>query len=143
MAIIYTEKDSLGFIIYRADLKLKNYFHRKVKPFGITREQWMILGRLFEEDGISQKDLSEKTLKDQAASTRTLDGMEKRGLIKRQVRPNDRRSFLIYLTDAGQTLRNQIESIAVECLEEAVKGFTKEEVGTLKKLLRRLTSNLE
>jgi DNA-binding MarR family transcriptional regulator len=103
----------------------------------------MIMNRLFEEGGISQKELSERTFKDQGALTRTLDRMEKKGFIRRQVSPSDRRSFLIYLTEAGQNVRNQIVPIAMESIEEAVKGFTEEEVETLTTLLRRLTSNLE
>ncbi len=122
---------------------MKNNLMRKIKSFDITTEQWMIMNRLFEKGGISQKELSERTLKDQGALTRTLDRMENKGLVKRQVSPNDRRSFLIYLTDAGQTLRNQIVPIAVECIEEAEKGFTEEEVRTLKSLLNRISSNLE
>ncbi|RJX28504.1 MAG: MarR family transcriptional regulator [Dethiobacter sp.] len=142
MAIIFIDKDTLGFIICHADLKMKNNLMRKIKSFDITTEQWMIMNRLFEEGGISQKELSERTLKDQGALTRTLDRMEKKGLVKRQVSPYDRRSFLIYLTDAGQAVRNRIVPIAVECIEEAVKGFTEEEVGTLTTLLKRVILNL-
>jgi DNA-binding MarR family transcriptional regulator len=142
VAIIFRDVDTLGFILCHADLKMKNNLLRKIKSFDITTEQWMIMNRLFEEGGISQKELSERTLKDQGSLTRTLDRMEKKGLVKRQVSPNDRRSFLIYLTDAGQTVRDQIVPIAVECIEEAVKGFTEEEVGILTTLLRRVIYNL-
>jgi len=143
VAIIFVDKDTLGFILCHADLKMKNNLLRKIKSFDITTEQWMIMNRLFEEGGISQKELSERTFKDQGALTRTLDRMEKKGFIRRQVSPSDRRSFLIYLTEAGQNVRNQIVPIAMESIEEAVKGFTEEEVETLTTLLRRLTSNLE
>ncbi|MFA7467298.1 MAG: MarR family transcriptional regulator [Desulfotomaculaceae bacterium] len=143
MAIIFNDQDTLGFIICHADLKMKNNLLRKIKAFNMTTEQWMIMNRLFEESGISQKELAERTLKDQAALTRTLDRMEKKGLIKRQISPHDRRSFLVYLTDAGMALRNQIVPIAVECIEEAVKGFTEAEVKTLETLLTRLTANLK
>ncbi len=138
---IYIEEESLGFIVYTADLRMKQYLNRKIKLFKITPEQWMILSRLYEEDGISQKELSEKTLKDQAALTRTLDRMEKKELIKRKVSPKDRRSFLVYLTDAGQTMRGQIGPIAVESVEKAAKGLTEEEVKTLKSLLKRAILN--
>jgi len=139
---IYREDESIGFILYTADLKMKQHFHRKIKLFGITPEQWTILSRLFEEDGISQKELSEKTLKDQAALTRTLDRLEKRQLIKRKASSNDRRSFLVHLTDAGQIMRSEIGPIAEECHEMAVKGFTEEQVKVLKKLLRKTILNL-
>ncbi|MDP4160297.1 MAG: MarR family transcriptional regulator [Bacillota bacterium] len=109
----------------------------------MTREQWMILGKLFEQDGINQKELADQLLKEQSALTRTLDRMERDGYIKREVSPNDRRAFLVYLTDAGITLRNQIEPIAIACLEQAVKGFNEEEVNILKNLLNRTVLNLK
>jgi DNA-binding MarR family transcriptional regulator len=140
--IIFVDKDTLGFIICHADLKMKNNLMRKIKSFDITTEQWMIMNRLFEEGGISQKELSERTLKDQGALTRTLDIMEKKGLVKRQINPDDRRSFLIYLTDEGQDVRVQIVPIAEQCIEDAVKGFTEEEVDTLTTLLKRVIFNL-
>lgn len=102
----------------------------------------MIMNRLFESGGISQKELSERTLKDQGSLTRTLDRMEKKGLVKRQINPSDRRSFLISLTDKGLAVRNRIVPIAVECIEDAVKGFTEEEVDTLAALLKKLILNL-
>lgn len=142
VVIIFIDKDTLGFIICHADLKMKNNLMRKIKFFDITTEQWMIMNRLFEEGGISQKELSERTLKDQGSLTRTLDRMGKKGLVKRQVNPTDRRSFLVYLTDEGRAVRNRIVPIAVECIEDAVKGFTEEEVDTLAGFLKRLISNL-
>jgi DNA-binding MarR family transcriptional regulator len=139
---IFIDRDTLGFILCHADLKMKNNLLRKIKSFDITTEQWMILNRLFEEPGINQKELSERTLKDQGSLTRTLDRMEKKGLVQRQINPTDRRSFLIYLTDEGYALRDRIVPIAVECIEDAVKGFTEEEVDTLVALLKKLILNL-
>lgn len=139
---IFIDRDTLGFILCHADLKMKNNLLQKIKSFEITTEQWMILNRLFEEPGINQKELSERTLKDQGSLTRTLDRMENKGLVKRQINPTDRRSFLIYLTNEGYALRNRIVPIAVECIEDAVKGFTEEEVDTLVALLKKLILNL-
>ena len=142
VTIIFIDKDTLGFIVCHADLKMKNNLMRKIKSFDLTTEQWMIMNRLFEEGGISQKELSERTLKDQGALTRTLDRMEKKGLVKRQLNPYDRRSFLIYLTEEGQEIWEQIVPVAEECIEDAVQGFTEEEVDSLTTLLRRVISNL-
>lgn len=129
----------MGFIINRADLILKNFFHNKIKSFNITREQWGILSWLYDCDGINQKELAKETFKDPAALTKTLNRMEKKDLIKRVKDENDKRAFLIYLTDTGRKLRNEIEPIAVEILEEAFHNFTEEEVETLKNLLKKLS----
>nr|WP_274428311.1 MarR family transcriptional regulator [Acetonema longum] len=109
----------------------------------MTREQWSIMNKLYEKGGICQQELSDYTLKDKGAMTRILNGMEERGLVVRQVNLKNRRSFAVYLTGRGKKLRQQIEPIAIQCLNQATVGLTTTEIQTLKILLRRVSSNLE
>jgi DNA-binding MarR family transcriptional regulator len=140
---MYTEDDSLGYLLNRADLKVKNHFQRLIKSCNVTREQWTILSQLYDADGISQKELSEHTFKDQAAVTRMLDAMERKGLVRREVNPADRRAFSIYLTDRGKALRNKIVPFAEQCLWDATAGMAETEVCALKTLLRKVEANLD
>lgn len=139
----YIIEESLGFIISRTNQKLSNYLTRKFKPYDITPEQWGLLNRLWEKDGISQKELSEITMKDQTTVTRILDKLERKGLIKRQTCPNDRRSFLIFLTDTGRNLEDQLVPIAYEVLDEALQGISEKEIKQLKVLLNRIFINVD
>lgn len=135
--------ESFGFIIYQTHLRLKNNLNHSFKPFDMTTEQWGILNRLWEKDGVSQRDLSEKTHKDQPNVTRILDKLEQKGLIRREPNPDDRRAFSIFLTEEGRNLKNQLVPLAVNSLEKALQGFTPEEVQALKASLNRIYNNLE
>ncbi|OPX89876.1 MAG: Transcriptional regulator SlyA [Pelotomaculum sp. PtaB.Bin104] len=139
----YIIEESLGFIISRTNQKLSNYLTRKFKPYDITPEQWGLLNRLWKKDGISQKELSEITIKDQTTVTRILDKLERKGFIKRQTCPNDRRSYLIFLTDTGRNLEDQLVSIAYEVLNEALQGISEKEIKQLKVLLNRIFINVD
>ncbi len=134
--------DSPGFIINRTNLKLSNYLTRKFKPYEITPEQWGVLNRLWFKDGISQKELSELTIKDQTTTTRILDKLEWKGLIKRQRSTLDRRLLLIYLTAEGRSLEDKLVPIVKGVLNEALKGFTPEEIQLIKSLLNRIYNNV-
>jgi len=136
-------EESLGFIISRTNLKLSNYLTRKFKPYDITPEQWGLLNRLWEKDGISQKELSEISIKDQTTITRILDKLERKGLVKRQTSPDDRRSFLIFLTDTGRSLEDKLVPIAYETLDEALQGLSEEEIKQLKILLNKIFMNVD
>ena len=136
-------EESLGFIISRTNLKLSNYLTRKFKPYDITPEQWGLLNRLWEKDGISQKELSETSIKDQTTITRILDKLERKGLVKRQTSPDDRRSFLIFLTDTGRSLEDKLVPIAYETLDEALQGLSEEEIKQLKILLNKIFMNVD
>lgn len=136
-------EQSLGFIISRTHAKMKNNLTKTLKPYNVTPEQWAVLNRLWEQDGISQKELSEKSLKDQPTTTRILDKLEQRGLIRRQANPEDRRAFLIYLTNEGRDIRYPLINLARQALAQSLKGLSKEEQAELKNLLNRITDNLD
>lgn len=48
---------------------------------------------------MSQKELSKLTEKDQATLTRIIDLLEKKKLIQRRINEQDRRSFILHVTD--------------------------------------------
>lgn len=138
----YDLDESLGFIINRTNQKLVNYFTRRLRPYGITPEQWGVLNRLWEKDGIPQKDIAELTIKDQTTLTRILDKLERKGLVKRQTSSSDRRVFLIYLTDEGRDFENRLVPIANEVLGNALEGLSEQETEQLKTLLNRILWNV-
>lgn len=139
----FIAEESIGFIISRTNQKLSNYLTRKFKQYDITPEQWAVLNRLWERDGVSQKEISEITIKDQTTLTRILDKLEGKGFIKRQTSPTDRRAFLIFLTDEGRNLEDILVPIAYEALDEALQGLRKEEINQLKVLLNKIFINVD
>lgn len=133
---------TLGFILNVTNSKVKNELCRNLKPYDITPEQWGLINILFNEDGISQRELSEKSFKDQPTTTRILDNLEVKGLIKRQINPEDRRTFMIFLTDKGRNLRDTLLPIAKKTIQKALTGFKEEEIDQLKMWLNKIYNNL-
>lgn len=136
-------EENLGFIIGLTSAKMKNNLGKALKPYNITQEQWTLLIRLWVQDGIPQKELSERCFKDQSTTTRILDKLEVRGLIRRQADSTDRRVFLIYLTREGQEIRGLLIPIARQALAQALFGLSEQEQVQLKSLLNRIGDNLD
>lgn len=134
--------ESLGFIINKTAIAIKKEFIKRLKPYGLTPEQWSILNRLGEQDGLSQKDLAQRTYKDQPNTARILDKLEKKMLLKRADNPDDRRGFLIFLTPKGQEIRASILPITTQLNEDAALGLKKQEKNQLINLLNRVYDNL-
>ncbi len=134
---------SLGFIISRTALKIRTEISRRFKSFGLSPEQGFILSRLGELDGITQKELADRTFKDTPTTARILDRLMDRGLIARRKHPDDRRAFLIFLTDQGREIRERILPIAMRINEDAISGLTAEECKQLQELLNRVQENIE
>ena len=99
--------DSIGFLVNRAAIRLKNELGKAFKANGydITPEQWGVLNCLWEEDGQTQTEIAERILKDKTNLTRMLDIMEREELVERRPHERDRRSYRIYLTLKGRSSR--------------------------------------
>ena len=138
----YLIDKSIGFIIYRTALKMKSTLQRILKDrgFDITPEQWGILRVLWEEEGLSQKEIGDRLFKDKPNITRMLDALERKGLIFRQ--PTDRRRYSIFLTKEGKKLQEEVLPTVLEMQEKAINALTKNDLETLQNLLNQIYGNL-
>ncbi|MBB3110738.1 DNA-binding MarR family transcriptional regulator [Paenibacillus phyllosphaerae] len=135
--------DSLGFILNHAGRRLTLLLALRYQPYDITTEQWSVLNRLYEQDGISQKELSRRAEKDQTNITRILDQLERKGLAERKANEADRRSFLAFITPKGRELNETLLPIENEVIRLVQDGMTEEEVALLRRLLKKLTHAAE
>lgn len=137
------DERTMGFYLGRTHQNLLNYLSHEFKEFNITPEQWILLNILKEKDGISQKELAVKSGKKQTTITRALDNLYKKNYIQREAAADDRRVFLIFLTDEGSHLIEQLTPIAHSLLEEIFSEFSQEEVNQLKMLLIKLNGAID
>ena len=110
--------------------------------YDVTSEQWRVLRCLWHKDGQRQQDLADVAHKDKTSVTRIIDSMEKRDLVVRVSDRLDRRQNLIYLTNKGKRLQEELMQIVQKTSMEAQQGFTSEELDNFRKVLIRLHSNL-
>lgn len=134
--------DSLGFILSKANTKLKNEFFQQLKENDVTPEQWAILCRLGEQEGITQKELSDLTCKDKPNTNRISEKLITKGLVVRNAHPVDKRAFQIFLTDSGRALREQLIPKANRLLEKATRGIEEHKIAELKKMLNQIYDNI-
>ena len=83
------------------------------EPLGLTPRAWGVLSTLMESGPLTQIDLATTLSIDRTAMVYLLDELEGRGLVERVRNPDDRRSFLIHLTDTGrQTQKKAARELA-------------------------------
>lgn len=135
--------DLIGFNTVRTSKKISRYLNLNLKPYQITTEQWSVLKRLYGEDHVNQKDLSERSDKDQATLTKILDLLEKKKYISRTPNPEDRRSYLIDITPQGAELVERLTPFVEGLFENMTTGLSPEHLTVYFGVLRTLHSNLE
>ncbi len=140
----FTLDTALGFVVGRTFHIMRRAFTATVHGAGIqiTPEEWVLLNRLWTRDGQRQTELAESTIKDRTTVTRLLDGMVKKGLVRRETDPEDRRVVLAWLTDEGRGLIQQLLPIMEKLLKEATTGISERELEITRKTLTTFQMNL-
>jgi len=142
--MVMTDLDnSLDFMLVRVVNKLRCQIGRQLKHMDLTSEQWAVLARLREEDGLTQNELAKRILKDQANTTRILDKVEKKGLVRRVDALNDRRTYLIYLTDEGRHAVEVCNPLVQQVKEKITEVLTEDEITALRRMLDIISQNLD
>lgn len=83
---------------------------------------------LYEQDGRTQDEMAEAYTVDRAATTRSLQGLEKKGLVRREVDTFDRRIRRVYLTEKAMQYRAAIRRMADDLADALFEGMSEEEV---------------
>ena len=95
-----------------------------------------ILKELREHGIMNQKELADACLMDVTTMSRTLDRMEKDGLLKRENNPASRRSWNVLLTDCGHEKADEVIKIFNKVDDVIFKGFSEEEIKMLSSMWR-------
>jgi DNA-binding MarR family transcriptional regulator len=135
---------SLFFLIKRISRGFRRQLNRNFAKAGhdVTIEQWRILRCLQNQDGQRQQDLADVVHKDKTCITRIIDSMEKRDLVVRIPDRLDRRQKLIYLTNKGKKLPEELMQIARQTSLEAQQGINPEHLNICGEVLMKIRSNL-
>ena len=109
----------------------------------INPAQCRIFFALWQEDGISIRELAQRTSLEKSTLTSMLDRLEKNGYVRRIPSKEDRRKIIIELTGKSRRLEDVYLQIAEEKTCTFYKGFTEKEIDKFESYLKRIMGNLE
>ncbi|MDO4907992.1 MarR family winged helix-turn-helix transcriptional regulator [Neisseria sp.] len=118
---------SAGYLMNHLARQFAILLTERLKPLGISPAQFPILLYLWEQDGLSQHELVEKTDLRQATIANTLMRMERDGLIVAEKDPNDSRVKRFKLTPKSKKLQQDSTRIADGINQEALAVLSGEE----------------
>ena len=110
-------ENQLCFALYSATNAMIRAYRPWLEQLDLTYPQYLALLVLWQEDGVSVKQLGEQLHLDSGTLTPLLKRLEAKGLVTRGRRENDERVRVLVLTEAGQALRQQASGIpeAMRC----------------------------
>jgi DNA-binding MarR family transcriptional regulator len=139
----------IGFILLRAAMSAKCNYSNKLNEFGITPGQLMVLKEIYHHQkntadiGLSPACIAAGLESDRPTISGIIDRLEAQEWVVRLINTNDKRSFLIRLTDKAMSKLNVLEEISSENQFTILKGFTEEEIVTFTSYLLRVTDNFK
>ncbi len=133
--------ESVGYLIRRLSHSLQRHIDARMQSCGLTHSQWAPLlllagGRVNTASAIARAlDI------DTGATTRMLDRLEQKGMLKRVWSEHDRRVAHLELTPLGRDAAATIPDSIAAVLNHHLRGFRHEDVNILKDQLRRMLAN--
>lgn len=137
------KEDNIGFLTGRTHQMMRRVLFQTFQEAGydVTLEQWIILKHLWYQDGLSQQFFADGLLKDKSSMARLIANMEKKNIVKRIASKEDRRNKLIYLTEHGRTLQENLQRLANNLLKTITNNIDTQEMDTCKKVLSQVFEN--
>lgn len=134
--------ESVGAMVRMTHLAFAQDLQNHLAAHGIPVGMWFYLRALWEEDGLTQRALSQRVGATEATTAQQLIKMEARGYVTRRRSDTDRRNSHVHLTRSGRALQDRLLSYAVTVNANALAGFSATEVRQLRAYLARLRGNL-
>ncbi len=131
----------LGLIVSMIHRTRMMYLNDKVKDMDITPGQFPFIMVLSNEEGITQEELAAHFHIDKGTVARALRKLEDKNYLFREVDSENRRRYLIYLTEKGKRTVPKITNIEQEWENSICSRFSEEEYNRLFEILKILAIN--
>lgn len=134
--------NSVGYQVRLTHRLIQRELQSRIAPYGVQLGMWYLLRVLWEEDGLTQRQLSHRIGIMEPTTLHTILAMERAGLITRARNETDRRKMNVFLTKRGRELQDVLIPVAVEVVNDVVRGFTEEDKQRFLQFLRAIQRNL-
>jgi DNA-binding MarR family transcriptional regulator len=135
--------DSVGFVVREVWRLFARCLQPRIAREGVSIGMWFVLRMLWDEDGMTQRELGERVGINGPTMVTALNSMERAGLVKRVHNQADRRKINVFLTARGRNLKSKLWPMAAEVLDLGLSGLNRSQVQTLNKMLAQVRQNLE
>ncbi len=128
----------INFILTNVQQSVQQLFKGELGQFGVTPVQYMVLKCLWDENGVTVKQLADRLQLDSSTITGILDRLEIKGMIKRKPDPNDRRALSVVLTPKGKALEKSVNQAIINANNKVLGKLENQESEALKLLLQKI-----
>ncbi len=133
---------SIGYLARINFRAFSKALEKLTAPHGVSAGQWRFLRVLWEQDNITQRELSDRVGVKEATTVRAVQNLEQTGLVTRSPCTEDRRKVNIKLTRRAKGLRDKLIPNVVAVNEQALEGVSERDIETTRRVLAQTYRNL-
>jgi len=134
--------DRLAHLIRDASRAFHKALQLRLARHGVPFGHWAFLRILWESDGLTQKELSERAGVMEPTTFTAMRAMETQGYIVRRQLPTNKKNIYVYLTETGRGLKEKLVPLAEETNTVSIDGVAPEDVKTTRRVLLAMIENL-
>jgi DNA-binding MarR family transcriptional regulator len=105
---------TVGFTLSSLGYAVSRRFRETLAPLDLEPREFALLRAVAAAEGQSQQALGERLLIPASRMVAFVDALQERGLLERQINPQDRRAHALHLTAAGRRLLGRAVTAASE-----------------------------
>ena len=134
--------DRLAHLIRDTERAFRRALQLRLARHGVPFGHWAFLRILWEADGLTQRELSERAGVMEPTTFAAMKAMEAQGYISRTQVPGNKKNIYIYLTDAGRALKQQLVPLAEDANRISCTGVSTHDLAIVRGVLLAMIDNL-
>ena len=134
--------DRLAHLVKDATRALVRALQMRLAEHSVSFGHWTFLRILWENDGLTQRELSEEAGVMEPTTFTALKAMERLGYVTRRQVGGDRRKVYVFLTPRGRALKRELVPLAEEVNAVAARGVRKPDIAVTRAVLLAIIENL-
>jgi MarR family transcriptional regulator, organic hydroperoxide resistance regulator len=134
--------DRMAHLIRDTERAFRKALQIRLAAHGVPFGHWTFLRVLWENDGITQKELSAHAGVMDPTTFAAMKAMQAQGYIVRKQLPTNRKNVYIHLTAKGRSLKNKLVPLAEDTNRISTGRISPDELTTARKVLLTMIENL-
>lgn len=132
----------IGYLMIQIMKAHRGLAEQEITPLGLYVGQEMVLFRLWEEDGLTLTQLTERLGVEPPTVTKMIERMSNAGLVEKHKDEHDARVSRVYLTEQSRALETHVKTAWSKLETITLKGLSDVELALLRRMLQQILENL-
>jgi MarR family transcriptional regulator, organic hydroperoxide resistance regulator len=137
-----THAERFAHLVKLAARGLARALQMRLTEHSVSYGHWTFLRILWEEEGLTQRELSARVGVMEPTTFAALKAMAQRGYVTRRRNPQSRKEMQVFLTPQGRALQAKLVPLAEEVNDVALRGVGTGDIAATRRTLLALIKNL-